>query len=216
MSRIWMCHIMHVNGHVTHMHESCHPHAWVMSHIWMSHVSNLNESCRIYEWVMSNIWMSHVTHVQYFWNASIKERWGHVRHLMWDISHEYWTSTKEALHASTKEVCHMNTHVTHVQYSWSISEMPLRKRRFRRMEESFLTRMNNSFQTYEGCNTLQHTATRCNTPQHTATHAYEEFMSHIKWSTSHIWTRHVTNMNAGMYRRIVKWRRRRRKKRGKK
>jgi len=50
-------------SHVTRMHESCHTHAWVMSHACMSHVTRIHESCHTHAWVMSHTCMSHVTHM---------------------------------------------------------------------------------------------------------------------------------------------------------
>jgi len=61
MSHTWM-------SHVTHMNESCHTHEWAMSHTWMSHVKHMNESYHTHEWVMSHTWMSHVTRM----NASCR------------------------------------------------------------------------------------------------------------------------------------------------
>jgi len=59
-----MNHSGHVyNSHVTHMHESCHTHAWGMSHTCMRHVAHMHEACRTHAWGMSHTCMSHVTHV---------------------------------------------------------------------------------------------------------------------------------------------------------
>ena len=74
-----VCDVAESMSHVTHMHESCHTHPWVMSHTslslnvrgfevcdvaeFMSHVTHTLESCYTHPWVMSHIPMLHVTHI---------------------------------------------------------------------------------------------------------------------------------------------------------
>ena len=50
-------------SHVTHIHESCHTHTWVMSHTYMSDVTHMHESFRTHTWVMSPTHTSHDTRI---------------------------------------------------------------------------------------------------------------------------------------------------------
>jgi len=58
-----ICVMSHESWVMSLISESCHTHAWGMSHIWMSRVTHMHESCHTCAWIMSHMCISQVTHV---------------------------------------------------------------------------------------------------------------------------------------------------------
>jgi len=78
-------------SHVTLIHESCHTHAWVMSHSYMGHVT-------LIKWVMSHAYMSHVTLIQVMSHESCH-------------NHTWVMPQSHMNHATlTHESCHAHQH----------------------------------------------------------------------------------------------------------
>jgi len=81
---------------MSHMNESCHAHAWVVTHISMCHDSYINVSCLIFRW--GHVRSCVVTH-QYAMARHIWIRHGRSHmNTPWQVTHEHamahviWTS----------------------------------------------------------------------------------------------------------------------------
>ena len=159
------------------MHDLCHTHEWVMSHIWRSHDARMYESCHTCEWVTWHVWMRHVTHMKESchtceWAISHVLMKSHIYNRKWssdvmmtDFKGIFWIS--RVTHCNTLQ--HTATHCSTLQH------------------------------TAAHCNTLQHTATHMNESCHTSKCVISHvWMSHFTRMNarvkSHIWTSHVTRM----------------------
>jgi len=80
--------------------QSCHIHAYMMSHMWTSHVTHVNESCHTYERVMTHMWMSRV--------ASMNESCLIYECVMslCDMNTSCHTHVNESCHTHVNESCH--------------------------------------------------------------------------------------------------------------
>jgi len=92
--------------HVTHMNESCHTYAWVMSHTGMSRVTYMNESCQ-----QQQLLVYHFTHF-------------HLCYTHTQISHVTYTNQSSHEHESVMshiESCHKNhSFLRHKKHKYTV------------------------------------------------------------------------------------------------
>jgi len=153
-------------SHVTHMTESCHTYAWVLSHLWMSHcihtATHIAVCCSVYA-----MW-SVCKRDLYTWRE-------YIDNLNVQTSEAY----KNRALSSKKTRILQDTH-THMN-EWHMT-------RCNRLHHT-ATHCNTLQHTVTHCDTLQHAETHCITVHHSASHC-----NTLQHTTTHCNT-HTTTPN---------------------